>query len=322
MRRLLLLLSLAALCGCQLFRTAFPDYLTLISGQVSLGGEISKVDAHAYTLSSVTTPTIDLVFLATAQPVTGTALYVMDGNLRILQRFTNAELVTLFGGALPNSPRAILGQGGDVVILGLDGMPTASGLSGIAALGESPNAGSFGFADAPSNIAGFWVSGNQLAYYIYTPWGVGAYRGNFDITPSSILSFNAVDVRTDPLRTDAILVLEEMTTNQDYFILLPRSEYIAGLAWPFTNFYPYFTTQRFDRDVLGYTQNGFIALQRPNNGTNRFVRFDMTGAMSSDSLEYGGPTDMQISTRSAGGWYYTYDRQSRVVRRINAWWGL
>jgi len=323
MRRLLLGLSLAALCGCGLFQASvFPGYLTLIGGQVSLDREIPSADAHRFTLSSVTTAAGDFVFLATSQPVAGTALFVMDEKLNILQRFTNADLVALFGiPPLPNSQRAILDLAGDVVILGLRSTPSSGGLTGLSLLGENPNAGSFGFADAPSNVAGFWTSGNQLAYQIYTPWGFGNFQGNFDITPFSYLSFNLIDVRADPLRSDAVLVLEEMTSNKDYFILLPRSSYLAGPPWPFTNFFPFFTTDRYDRDLIGYTQNGFIALQRSNNGANKFIRFDMTGTMLPDSLEYDGPTDMQISTRNDGGWYYTYDRQLRQVRRINAWWG-
>ena len=297
MRRLLLGLSLAALCGCGLFQASvFPGYLTLIGGQVSLDREIPSADAHRFTLSSVTTAAGDFVFLATSQPVAGTALFVMDEKLNILQRFTNADLVALFGiPPLPNSQRAILDLAGDVVILGLRSTPSSGGLTGLSLLGENPNAGSFGFADAPSNVAGFWTF--------------------------SSLSFNLIDVRADPLRSDAVLVLEEMTSNKDYFILLPRSSYLAGPPWPFTNFFPFFTTDRYDRDLIGYTQNGFIALQRSNNGANKFIRFDMTGTMLPDSLEYDGPTDMQISTRNDGGWYYTYDRQLRQVRRINAWWG-
>jgi hypothetical protein len=325
MRRLLLAFSLTALCGCGLFQaSAYPGYLTLIGGQASLGQEIPSASASLYTLSSVTTTAGDRVFLATSQPVAGTALFVMDERLNILQRFTNAQLVALFGGPLPNSPRAILDLAGNVVILGLVSSLSSGGLTGLAPPGEIPNAGSFGFADAPSNIAGFQTLGNLLRYYIYTPpppWGAGMYEGDFLITPDPTLSFNLIDVRADPLRSDAVLVLEEMTSNKDYFILLPRSGYLTGLSWPFTISYPFFTTDRYDRDLIGYTQNGFIALQRSNNGTNKFVRFDMTGAMLPDSLEYDGPTDLQISTRSDGGWYYTYDRQSRQVIRMNAWWG-
>jgi hypothetical protein len=248
----------------------------------------------------------------------------MDEKLSILQRFTNADLVALFGGPLPNSQRAILDLAGNVVILGMESSLSSGGLAGLAPLVESPNAGAFGFADAPKNIAGFQTLGNLLRYYIYTPpppWGAGAYEGDFDITPDPTLSFNLIDVRADPLRSDAVLVLEEMTSNKDYFILLQRSDYLAGPPWPFTNFFPFFTTDRYDRDLIGYTQNGFIALQRSYNGASKFIRFDMTGAMLPDSLEYDGPTDMQISTRNNGGWYYTYDRQLRQVRRINAWWG-
>ena len=75
------------------------------------------------------------------------------------------------------------------------------------------------------------------------------------------LSFNLLDVCADPLRTDAVLVLEEMTSSQIYYILLSRSDYLSGIAWPFTANYPWFTTSHYDRDKIGYTQNGFIALQ-------------------------------------------------------------
>jgi hypothetical protein len=319
MRRLLLLVPIAALCGCGLFTaSAFPGYLTLVSGQVSLT-EISREEAHQYTLSSVSTAAGELVFLATTQAVSGTALYVMDGSLNVLQKFTSAQLVIMHGGPLPNARRAILDQAGDVVILGLRGIPTATGLAAIANLGESPDAGDFGFAAAPKNIASFWVSGDLMSYYIYSPWGAGLYQGDFDVTGSSTSSFEILDVRGDPRRTDAILVLEEMNSSRIYYIPLPRADIIGpGPGFPFTLSYPWFTTGHFDRDKLGYTEDGFIGLQWGSN-TTTFVRFDMTGAQTS-SLDWGGPTDIQVSTRNAGGWFYLYDRQARMVRRITAWW--
>jgi hypothetical protein len=322
MRRLLflrLLVPIAALCGCGLFTaSAFPGYLTLVSGQVSLP-EISKADAHQYTLSSVSTAAGELVFLATSQSVSGTALYVMDGNLNVLRQFTHAELVTLHAGPLPFATRAILDAAGDVVILGLKGTPTAAGLAAIANLGESPDAGNFGFADAPKNIAGFSMSGDQMSYYIYSPWGSGSVQVGFPITGNGTMSFEILDVRADPRRTDAILVLEEMNSSLIYYVPLSRADIIgAGPAFPFILYWPWFTTSHFDRDRLGYTQDGFIGLEWGNNSTT-FVRFDMTGARTS-SLDWGGPTDIQISTRNAGGWFYIYDRQARMVRRINAWW--
>jgi hypothetical protein len=322
LRHLLLLLPLVALVSCKMFITAFPDYLTLVSAQRSLQQEISSAEAHSYTLSSVAAPSGDLVFLATSQAVSGTALYVMDGALNVLQRFTSADISAFSGRTPPVGARGFLDSAGNVIILGIRGTPTAAGLTAMAALGESPAAGDFGFAQGAQNVASFQMpNSTQVAYYIYSPWGAGAYRGNFDIEPTGTLNFNLVGAWSDPARADVVLVFEETSSDTDLYLLLSRSDVISGLAWPFTDFYPSFTTASFPRDLVGYTQNGFIAMEWGNNGSyNRFVRFDMSGASLPDSMEYRGSTDMQIATRFDGGWYYTWDRRNLQLRRINAWW--
>ena len=128
----------------------------------------------------------------------------------------------------------------------------------------------------------------------------------------------------DPSITDVIVVLEETGTCVNYWIPFPRAGFLSGLAFSpnLLSNYAYFTTPRTDNGFLLYSQSGLIKFQKEYNGQGgTFVRLDMAGKTLPYSLRYTEDTDIQIATRNAGGWYYEYNRTTRIVRKISAWWG-
>lgn len=182
---------------------------------------------------------------------------------------TQQDLVGL--GASFFGTSAILGEAGDVSIIGLDWTSIQAGLTSQIIITASPQPGSFGFTDGTLNYAGFQVSGNGMDFYAYSSaWGPPPppptytspkYNGTFAISTNSALNFNLIGLDADPA-------------------------------------------------------------QKTNNGPGgTFTRCDMTGNTLPYSLRYTDTSDIQIATRNAGGWYYVYNQDSRVVTRVKAWWG-
>jgi len=316
---------LALLVMCDFFTmSTFPATASQLSAQRDLSALIPASFSRTFTLSTVTAGNIDLVFLATQLPYDGTHLIVMDKDLRVLQAFSFQDLVS-FGATFSNSG-AQLGSLGDIVILGMDWTVSAAGVSPIAGVNVSSSQGSSSVTDGTWNYAGMFIGGNQMNYQRFNlAWTtVQQSYGPYTISPVSTANFNLVGVWDDPSITDVIVVLEETGTSLNYWIPFPRAGFFSGLAITpnLLSNYAYFTTPRTDNGLLLYSQNGLIKFQKQANGQGgTFVRLDMAGNTLPYSLRYAEDTDFQIATRNAGGWYYEYNRTTRMVRKFSAWWG-
>jgi hypothetical protein len=245
----------------------------------------------------------------------------MDRDLNVLQNLSYQDLIS-YSAAFSNNTAALLGASDDVLILGLDCAVTAAGLAGFAPNNPSPFIGPFSFTDGSLNYASFSVTGNQMGFTVYSnAWGFGSAPGGL-ISTNPSLNFQLIGVSGDPTRTDVAFILEETTAGQDYYFLIPRAAFPSALLFPLQSNYPWFTTPRSDNRLTAYSQNGFISFQRANNQSGgTFIRLDMAGNTLSDSLRYTDDTDIQIATRIGGGWYYVFNRTTRVLSKITAWWG-
>jgi len=312
------LFGLVSSCGF-FSASTFPPVATQLAAQRDFSADIPSDFAGSFTLSTLTANGVDLVFLADAQPYDGPHLFVMDQNLNVLQTISYQDL-SLLSASFANT-RAFLGASGSVLILGLDCPAGQTGIFGFVARTFSPGPGNFGFSDGTLNYAGFNVSGNQLSYTIYSNvWGYASSSGA-SISANPSFNFQIVDITADTALSFATLILEETTTGQDYYFHIPAASFGGTLTSPLTS-YGSFTAPRADNGLAAYSQNGFICFQRASNAPGgTFVRLDVSGNTLPFSLPYNGSTDVQMATRVSGGWYYVYDRTSRVVSRINAWWG-
>ena len=308
------------LSSCGFFSSStFPPVATQLAAQRDFSADIPTDFAGGFTLSTLTANGVDLVFLADSQPYDGPHLFVMDQDLNVLQTFSYQDL-SLLSASFANT-RAFLGASGNVLILGLDCPAGQTGISGFVTRAFSPGPGNFGFSDGTLNYAGFNVSGNQLSYTIYSNvWGY-ASSSTANISANPALSFQIVDISADPALSFATLILEETSSGQDYYFHIPVGSFGGTLTSPLTS-YGSFTAPRADNGLAAYSQDGFISFQRASNAPGgTFVRLDLSGNALPFSLPYNGSTDAQIAARASGGWYYVYDKTSRVVSRINAWWG-
>ena len=308
------------LSSCGFFSSStFPPVATQLAAQRDFSADIPTDFAGGFTLSTLTANGVDLVFLADSQPYDGPHLFVMDQDLNVLQTFSYQDL-SLLSASFANT-RAFLGASGNVLILRLDCPAGQTGISGFVPRAFSPGPGNFGFSDGTLNYAGFNVSGNQLSYTIYSNvWGY-ASSSTANISANPALSFQIVDISADPALSFATLILEETSSGQDYYFHIPVGSFGGTLTSPLTS-YGSFTAPRADNGLAAYSQDGFISFQRASNAPGgTFVRLDLSGNTLPFSLPYNGSTDVQIAARASGGWYYVYDKTSRVVSRINAWWG-
>lgn len=317
--------SLVLLGTCGFFTiSTFPATASQLAAQQDLSRLIPESFARTFTLSTVTTGSVDLVFLATQAPYDGAHLIVMDKDLHILQTFSFQDLLNL--GATFSNSGAQRGVLGDVVILGMDWTTSTGSLTPVAGVNVSSQQGCSSVTDGTWNYAGIFIGGNQMNYQRFnTAWTtvVQSY-GAYTISPDSTANFNLVGVWDDPSITDVIVVLEETGTSLNYWIPFPRVDFLSGLSFSpnLLQNYAYFTTPRSNNGLLFYSQNGLIKFQKESNqqgGT--FVRLDMAGNTLPYSLRYTEDTDFQIATRNAGGWYYEYNRTTRIVRKFSAWWG-
>jgi len=326
--RVFRVLALAAALGllgtCDFFTlSTFPATASQLAAQRDLSAEIPASFARTFALSAVTAGSIDLVFLATQLPYDGAHLIVMDKDLHVLQTFSLQDLINF--GASFSSAGAIRGTAGDVSIQGLHWSVTAMGLSSPVTFTTSPEPGAFCVTDGTDNYAGFNISGNTLSYYGYSAvWAVFNNYYPYPLSTNAAASFNLIGAYDDPSLADVVLIFEENNSAQDYCFTFPKSQLLGGLAFSpdlQTN-YPPLQTYRADNRLIAYTQNGYIKFQKePNGQGGTFIRLDMAGNTLPYSLRYTEDTDIQIATRNAGGWYYEYNRTTRMVRKISAWWG-
>lgn len=323
-RVLLLVTSLGLLSSCGFFSAStFPSALTQLAAQKDLSADIPADFARTFFLSAVTVGGIDLVFLASQMPYDGPHLFVMDQNLNTLQSFTLQDLISL--SATFSNTRALLGKSGSVLILGLDCSMDGTGLTSFSprSFTSIPAPGSFSFSDLNFNYADFIVSGNQLSYTIYdASWGFVSSSAVFPISSNSSLNFGIAGISSDPVSGFVAFILQEMTTAQDFYLLIPISSFSGTLASPLLASYRSFAAPEADNGLAAYSQNGFISFQRANNSQGgTFIRLATTGATLPYSLRYTDTTDIDIATRATGGWYYVYNRTTRILTKLNAWWG-
>ncbi len=321
-RALLLAISLCTLGSCGFFSvTTFPVAASQLAAQKDLSADIPAVFSGTFTLSTVTVGGMDFVFLASYAPYDGPHLIVMDRDLNVLQKVSYADLVLL--SAQFSNTGAFLDASGSVVILGLQCVAGPTGLAGFLPISFFSNQGLTSFTDGTYNYTAINASGNQMSYQLYDSGWSGTGISPFPISSNSSANFNLVGVYEDRARADVVFILEENSSGLDYYVLVSESTLPGILSSPnlLAN-YPYFTAPRADNRLTAYSQNGFISFQRTYNGPGgTFIRLDTFGHTLSDSLRYTDTTDIQLATRTAGGWYYVFNRTTCIMTKIKAWWG-
>jgi hypothetical protein len=332
-RALLCLSCLLALGSCGfLLGTVFPEDLTQVSARIDLSGKIPREAANSFALSAVTADGVDYVVLASNLARDGIDVFFMDRQLNVISVYSYDELnepyVSTEG---PQGNLAMVDCNSLIVVGNRWFQPSKDGFTLLtqpsATVGVSP--WNLGFA-APSlnrNIDNLSMSsGYSINYSVWAgDWSSRSTPPTaIDVSTDTNKKYNLVGLFSDPALQAAILVLHDESAPYDDYFVLPWTEFSPSLTGPLLNNYSasHFTIIRTEQNVTGYAQSGIIGFS-PSGGDQRsgeMVRFDLSGNKTSDSLRVNKLQDVQNAYLISGGCYYSYNRETRVVTKINAWW--
>ncbi len=335
-RAFLSLLFLLTLCSCGFFSSSFfPEDFMQASARKDLSDEIPKAAGNSFMLSTVNVGGTDYVVLASNLAYDGIHVFFMDEDLRVVSAFTLEEL-----NAPPISTKSFEGNGAfadcnsttQVVVGNRWFLPSASGFI----LQTQPNATmtstsswSSGFA-MPTlglNVANFNQSNgkNTFGQSIWTSnWSTETGYPAGSISMLGTNSYEIVGVFSDPALQAAILVFHEQSASFDDYVVIPWTDFPAAFGVPpiLSKYASHFTRPHSEPGVIGYAQNGMIGFS-PSGGDEKsgeLIRFDLSGNALPGSLHLEKLQEVQNAYPIAGGHYYSYNRETRVVTKMNAWW--
>jgi hypothetical protein len=316
-------------CGF-LLGTVFPEDLTQVSARIDLSGKIPKDAANSFALSAVTANGVDYVVLASNLARDGFDVFFMDRQLNMISAFTYEEL---------NAPSISTdGSQGNLAMVDCNSLivvgnrwflPSKEGFTLLTqpstATGYSPWSWGFAIPTLGLNIANISSSGNTISHYHWTSsWATPTNPPVASISPSGVNQYNIIGVFSDPTLQAVVLVFHEQDVSFDDYVVIPWADFNGALVGPLFTTYDgsHFTMKHTEQNVIGYAQSGIIGFS-PSGGDQRsgdMVRFDLSGNPTSDSLKIGKLKDVQNAYLTAGGCYYSFNRETRVVTKINAWW--
>jgi hypothetical protein len=325
------LLSLVTLSACTvsgLFSAGDPT-VGLITAQKDLAAEIAADAAGSFTLSVVEDYGQELVVLASDKAYTGTHVWLMDANLKVLQTLSDADI----GGAAFSGSQAWFDAWSVTphrVIIGnqMFGL-TGNKLSFLAwTVPQGP--GRFFFAvhsGGNYDVAGMYATGNTLVFSRYydtwldvstNPMGVGIGPAPAYTLLALFSDAEAVDTASQA----AFLVLRDEGSGTDHFLKIPWNDFMGTLAQPLLSSYELFSRPAADRpELLGYAGGAFLSFARASNSPGGdFVRFDQAGTALPGSLHFERLPDISTAYSLSGTHYFTFDHTTRVVSRRTSWW--
>lgn len=332
--KLLAILALvAALSGCNpldlLHASIFPPDLTRREAWADLSAEIPAEQTSSFQASIAETGGGRvIVLLSTDWTFTGVHLVVLDGDLKLLAAYSQADLDAL-------SPGVPFDGGG--VTVDVDGMLAIGnrlfsvGAGGLSYLKDIPSQRAFGVAIPEHNriASGIHLEGtppNTLHYDLYN--GAWMPMAGYSVPYGSVGSYRIITVFSDPAKLDIYLLTEgdRMTRR---FLALPRWQIAMGtLSSPppiLEGTYPFVEklngvdpVSELDPRFLGYTTDGFAACRKTSAG-EELVLFDGLGTVLRTSAVSWDLANQRHLYGRTDGWYIM-DTSARTMVRYSWWW--
>ncbi len=333
-RAFLSLLFLLTLGSCGLLTSSFfPEELMQVSARKDLSGEIPKAAGNSFMLSAVNVNGTDYVVLASNLPYDGIHVFLMDEGLEVVSAFTLEELnappiCVPTEGFKGNGAFSDANTPTRVVVGNKWFRPSASGFvletQPPATTGFSIWSSGFAAPTVPCNISNLRITSNiNFGYHRWAnDWSSVISAADIAISPDASKKYNLIGLFSDSDRQEAILVVHDNSVSYDDYFIIPWSGF-GGLPSPLLgSTLVHFTRQSTEPKVIGYAQNGMIGFS-PSGGDERsgeMIRFDLNGNTLPGSLHLEKLQDVQNAYPIAGGHYYSYNREIRVVTKLNAWW--
>jgi hypothetical protein len=303
--------------------STFPQDVTLTKQERDLSSVITSVDdAKFFHLDLVSVNGFDYLFLTTSRQTSGPRVIALDGSLNQIFSLTDADLTAMGGD--PSDSRAKLDAAGRIVFGNLMFQPVQSGLEVLPAMPNFPKGN--GFAVGSSlNIESLRAEGNSLLYNVWQPdWSWIGSSGPLAIsaspTPTTNFYLQAFFVDPDPTRQTVALVLLDNENQVAHFLFIPMADFSSGLLTPLLDNYDAFSKPASNGDLLGYSQGNIIRFVRTGQNDGSFIRCDSSGADDLAELHFFTLPDIVVCFRISGGDYFTFDRETRVVKRMSVWW--
>jgi hypothetical protein len=332
-RGMFVVTAVIALGSCQFFQLAldstFPAAITQMTARRDMSSSISASDAYSFTVGDVVAGGYEFVVLSSSLTTDGIRLIIMDTNLNVLLTLT-AQDVAAYSASLGTEP-ARAGAGASMgpmnievgnLLFGIDATGTVVPLF-TANVPSGP-----GFASnvgANYNYTDMLVSGNGFSYSAKADtWLPAGSFGPFSLlalpTANTNFSFRAIFADSDPSRLSVTLVLHNDDDNLDYYFTIPQSDFFSGYI-DFTTI-PFFTRPATDPTLLGYANGGVFRFVQTGNGarSGAFVRSDLGGLDMPTQFPYLKLPDIRQAYSPAGSFYFVFDKGTRTVTRMTAWW--
>ena len=325
----LLAAAVIGLGSCQLVQWAldstFPAAITQMTARRDMSSSISGSDAYSFTLGDVAVGGREYVVLSSSLATGGVRLIIMDTDLNILLTLT-AQDVAALGASLGTQP-ARAGALDMLTDLEAGDLFFPIDATGVIlppiVIGVPPGPGFASTVGGNYNYNDISASGNDFYFTRYTDtWSLAGIYGPFPLlaSPGANTNFSllAVFADPDPSRLSAMVVLHNADDNLDYYFSIPQSDFFGGYI-DFTTI-PFFKKPPTDPTLLGYANGGVIRFISSGGGSGAFVRTDLGGMDQPTEFPYFKPPDIRQAYSPTGSFYFVFDRGTRTVTRMTAWW--
>jgi hypothetical protein len=328
----LLLSACVALGACQLFQWAlsstFPAAATQETARRDLASFITASDAPSFVMSDVTAGGKEYVVLSSPLTTNGVRLIIMDADLNTLLTFTAQDLAGL--GASVGPAPAKVGAFNMGIYLEVGDLFFATGAAGLVLppiVNPVPHGAGFLLTVSGNfNFQEFSCAGNGFSYTKYSDtWGAVG-NNTFPILTSPVtntsFSLSAFFTDPDPARQWTLFVFSDANTGLDRYYIFPMNDFNSvSPAFPLQSSYEVFTKPATNPEFLGYANGAFIRFVPSGSGSSgAFVATDLTGADHSTQLPYFNLPDIRVAYSPSGKSYFVFDRGTRTVTRMAAWW--
>jgi hypothetical protein len=318
-----------------LFMGVFPADIAQATARRDLSSSISAANASSFHLSVVKSGKHEFVILAsdinfdTALP----HLLVLSPELGVQNVYTMDELAAFMSVALSGTAAIAHLNDGKIVIGNLETTVTASGLALSASLSASSVSINNWAVQGPSPNYYTWSgfrsdSSNTL---FYSEWAAdwSLYNTKTATIATGSTRYEIEGVFTDPedaTNDTALLVFREQSGNDSlfHFISATKESNLFGMfvGGPIMEDTAFTSSQIVKSNLksgsVNVTSDGIIAY---NERSRSLVFFDPADPANEKPLHVGNTAnDTQWAFSFSGGYYCTWNPDTRVLTRYEDWW--
>jgi hypothetical protein len=325
--------TLLSLASCDvLFNGAYSSEIGQSTAVVDLSGIISASPASTYKLAILRSGNDEFVLLYSSTPFDSTQIHlvVLSPTLKVLNRFSGDDISQRCppAGVPFNGSSAVAHLvDGRIIIGNVEAVPSAGGLQLLDKLTSPVSVQLSGSTIVgPASASLTWTGFNVDPTGALT-WSVYASDWSTVATMSHPLGrpLQIIGAFTDPENAQhnvAFLVFSDNSSNTQYFMQVPKNpDLVNGFPGPqlFSNpAYTTFSKSNLSQGETFLTADSIIGFEE---NSQSWVRFTASSPDTVTRLYTGSRKKDLVSAFSfSGGYYCTWDPDTRKLVRNEKWW--